>query len=264
MRLARLLMVFISAPVKPGGVHRLTPAGEFEARLVEALTIASHMPKAYEKGLMLREGRVDARRTMIGRIIAESMRESYEATGLEPIPGLHVSALFLSAAKGYLEGSLREGFSRAVMTLLYRSGLESAEEFYGALESVGPPEVLAELSSRGVTRGSIRLNSLSLGDLLEAASHLDSGFWVNLRFYSRILETASAVKGSKSLAEASVKAYAAIVSLMGLNLSLGSIRDMLKVDVNVRRRGFKGERAMGAAFAALALAAEDLGPLSIY
>ncbi|MCE4611748.1 MAG: hypothetical protein F7B17_07260 [Desulfurococcales archaeon] len=255
-RLARVLLVFISSPVKPGATHRLEPTREFEARLVEALTLSKYMEEAWEKGRMLASGRIDARGVELGKLISESMVRSLEASGLEPLAGLHATAILLSAASGYLRGGeLSSGLPKALTPLLYRGGPEAAENLLEALDSAGLRELVWRLEERGITRSSVRFHSLALGDVFEALSHVDSGFWLNARTYSRVLEISSRLEGSQNLVEASVRAYLEVLKAMGVEVGVGrGFRALVEADRKLRREGFQGWRALGGAYSAVAIA----------
>ena len=257
-RLARVLVVFISSPVKPGATHRLEPTREFEARLVEAFTLSRYMEEAWERGRRLASGRVDARGVELGRLIGESMVKSLEASGLEPLAGLHATAILLSAARGYLQGGeLASGLPKALTPLLYRGGPKAAEDLLEALEAAGLRELVWGLEERGVTRSSVRFHSLSLGDVFETLSHIDSGFWLNARTYNRVLEVSSRLEGSQSLIEASIKAYLEVLKAMGAEVSVGSgFKSLVEADRRLRREGFKGWKALGGAYGAVAIAFE--------
>ncbi len=256
-RLSRAMLVFLSSPVKPGATHRLMPSREFEARLVEAQVLALYMAEAYERGRRLASGGLDARGVELGRLLKNSMVEAYEASGLQPLEGLHAAAIVVSAAAGYLGGGehLASKLPSALSVLLYRSGPEASEDLLEGLESVGSRELVWRLSEEGISRSSVRFHSLALGDVFEKLSSVDSGFWLNMRQYHRVLKAASGLQGSKTVAEAAVKAYLALASEAGVKVS-GGIKELIEADRALRRKGFPGDRLLGAALAASLIALE--------
>jgi hypothetical protein len=258
--IARALLVFLSSPVKPGATHRLTPGSEFEARLVEAQVASRFIEEAYQRGSMLARGEVDSEGVGLGRLIQGSLVKSFEATGEEPLVGLHVAAIVVSAAAGYLQGaSLSSSISRDLSALLYTRTSESSEALLEALEAVGASDMVSRLYDKGITRGQIRAYAIDLGTVFEELSSVDTGFWLNLASYKRVLQVASSVRGRKTVAEASVAAYLSLLSMLGVKVKAGGVRELLDADRSLRRRGFKGDRALGAAFAAVVVALDGEG-----
>jgi hypothetical protein len=252
--LVKTLLVFVSTPIKPGGVHRLMPGREFESRLIEAHIIGSSAISAYVKGRSLASGKIDVKGLSLGKLIGESLKTSYEATGMKPLIGLHAASITLAALLGYHgSGDLRSRLSGLLNVILYRGSSEDSIELYRALEATAASEYLLELSKAGISATSIMLRGITLGDLYEALSKLDTGFWLNLRMYSSILRVVSSLEGSESLSEASVKSYLAMLPIFGVNIKRGGLRELMEAEKELRRRGFDGSKVMGGAFAATSI-----------
>jgi hypothetical protein len=82
--LKALTFITLSAPVKPGTVNRISLDSEFEARLLEALTLVEFIDKAYTRGRELAEGRIAAHSMSLGDLMASALRSSMQLTGLKP------------------------------------------------------------------------------------------------------------------------------------------------------------------------------------
>ncbi len=238
---------------------------EFELRIAEAHIIAKFAGKGYERGAMLADGSIDSRGLALGRIISGSLRASYEATGVKPLAGLHAAAITMSTLAGYAGISgVKSGLVRLLNSTLYRSPSEDSGDLYKALEAVALTEYLKALQDEGVTYSSISMRSLTLGEIFETLSRVDTGFWLNLRDYTKLLEVANAIRGVKSLSEASMKAYLAVLEMLGVKIEGFSIKSLLSADKKLRERGFDGVKLLGGAYAALILyISGEEKPLSI-
>jgi len=247
-------LVFLSAPVKPGAVHRLQPGWGYEVRLAEAAVYGEAVAEAYRRGRQLWRGERDARSMGLGGLIKAYAIRAFEKTGERPLVGLLSSLVVSSALIGYSEAAREKpsaALSRFIQYSLYRAPPSEAVSLIDALEAVGAGEYVSYLDSRGVTRRSVELNATPIGDVFEVLGGVDSGFWLNLRGYSSVLEAARESRGAGSLAEASIRAFRKVASLMGFKVEGSSLRELLKLDAELRRRGASFEGAMGGALAAV-------------
>jgi len=252
-----VILVFYSTPVKPGSVHRLMPTSEFELRLVEAAVAADAAVEAYERGRQLRRGSRDSRTMMLGSLISDYLKLALEKTGEQPLTGPIVASVVTGAIIGYAEAggeSPRQATNRLIQYALYRSPPSQAASFIEGLESIGAREEVLLLDEKGASRRQVELHGLTLGDVFEILGEKDSGYWLNIRNYSRILETASIAEQASSLVEASIRAFVDVAKRVGEDVNISPLKEMLARDAQLRRRGAGTARALGGALAAVLLA----------
>ncbi len=257
VRLAYLLT--LSAPIKPGAVHRLVPDPLFEARLAEFVAIEKILDAAHERGEDLARGKIDARSMGIGRLIGEALRRSFEATELRPLTGLVAASIVVSAVLGYSSASRRlkpEDSARRIVSALYSSPGGDAAQFVSALEAVGDSELVLELDKRGLTPRRLELNDTSIGEVFEAASNVDLGFLFNVRGLPRLLDIVSKVRRAPNTLAGIVASYLALLRERGLAELRGKpdVRALRAIDERIRRsQGYVGDRLLGAVAAAAAI-----------
>ncbi len=250
-------LIFLSAPVKPGGVHRLQPGWGYEARLAEAAVYWEAASEAFQRGRQLWRGERDSRTLALGSLVRAYAIRAFEKTGEKPMLGVLTSLVVASSLIGYSEasgGKASAALPRFVQYALYRSPSSEALSLLEAMEAVGASEYILHLDSRGVNRRTIELQGLPMGDVFEALSGVDSGFWLNLRSYGRVLDVAREAGRAESLVEASLAAFKAAAGIMGAKLEAQGVREALKLDAELRKRGVSLEPAMGGALAGLLLA----------
>ncbi len=250
-------LIFLSAPVKPGGIHRLQPGWDYEARLAEAAVYWEAVGEAYQRGRQLWRGERDSRSLALGSLVRIYTIKAFEKTGEKPFLGLLASLVVASSLIGYTEASGEKASAvlpRFIQYSLYRSPPSEALSMIEAMEAVGAGEYLLHLDSKGVNRRTVELQGLPLGDVFEALSGVDSGFWLNLKSYSRVLDVAREASKAESLVEASLAAFKKATSMMGARVEAQSIREALKLDAELRKRGVSLEVAMGGALAGLLIA----------
>jgi hypothetical protein len=209
-KLKELLVVLISAPVKPGAVHRLRLDPSFEARLAEVVVIFKYVEEAFRKGRELAQGSLDSRSLGLGGLFARALRDSFEFTGRRPLIGLVYASLSTSIAAGYssITGrSIVEEARRIVRTVLYGNEPGDTISLIEGLEAVGASDYLLELERHDITKRSVSLNMLSIGDLAEKLQGVDCGFLYNIRGISKIKELYSTILKASNLVEAIIKAY---------------------------------------------------------
>ena len=257
--LEKALLILISTPLKPGSIHRLLATREFEERLVEAFITTRFMEEAYKRGVEVRQGKLEATSSGVGELISAALLRIFEETGEEPIVGLVSSAIVASMIKGVASERLKNIKTSWISSLLYSSGAAQAVKIVEALEAVGASRLVEALDRSGITRRSIELESRSLGDVFEALSRVDSGFWINIRWYKKILEAARPLARSRSVTEAALKAYITVGRLMGL-LDLDP-DDLERIAVASKRINRKREldSILGGAFLALSLIVDEKG-----
>ncbi len=209
-RLRLALLMVVSAPVKPGTVHRLRLDPDYEVRLAEVTVVSRYLDEAYERGRMLAAGRVDARSLGLGRLFSQAVRDVFEFTEEKPLAGLAFAALGASVVVGYSSETGREvadEFKRLARLLVYGTGSEDTLAFLDGLEAIGYADALLELDKAGISRRLISLEDLPLGEVLEKIQSVDTGFAFNLRGYNTLLVAWRRARQSKSLVELVLRAF---------------------------------------------------------
>ncbi len=210
-------LLTLSAPIKPGAVHRLSKDPEFEVRLVEFASIRESLLEAYKRGYLLGRGDIEARNVGLGRYISDALRNSFERTGARPLVGMISSATVLSSIIGYYEGSggqggLGEAVRRAVRVLLYTNTPEDAVFLVEGVEAVGDSDLLLHLDNKGISKRKITLNNLSIGDIFEILYDIDAGFILNLKSLSNLTKIYDIIRKSSNAIAAIVEAYLYLAS----------------------------------------------------
>ncbi|MCX8195563.1 MAG: hypothetical protein N3F67_00535 [Acidilobaceae archaeon] len=244
---------------KPGATSRLSPA--FERRLLEAAVMLEEAERAYLRGREVSEGRSSLQAFSLGSMLYSASSEVTRATGERPTLGLLAASLTLSFLKGLADGSgkpLRASLRALLSTALYRANVEESLRLLDAVEASGDGELNALLERRGISRGSVRVNALSPGQIYEALGELESGFWLNLRDLERLLSLARVAEGERGMAAGAQRAYMALLAERGI-ICKEEPREMLKLDQALREKG-GFDRLVGAAFLALSLAALERWP----
>lgn len=262
--IAATALVFISAPVKPGSLHRLQIGWDYEARIAEVAMYCGAVREAFERGRQLWRGERDTRSISLGGIIRSYALKAFDKIGEEPLIGLLASLTVSSSLLGYSEAAQEKPsplLPRFIQYALYRSLPVDALNLLEALEAVGASSYVLQLDSRGINRRTIELQSLPLGELFEALSSIDSGFWLNLRSYSSVLRIAREASRAGSLVEASLATYGLVADALGVKVNSSlPVREALKIDMDLRRKGVNLHAALGGALAAVLIAyAENPG-----
>ena len=265
--LKALTFITLSAPVKPGTVNRISLDSEFEARLLEALTLVEFIDKAYTRGRELAEGRIAAHNMSLGDLMASALRSSMQLTGLKPILGLTVASITLSTLKGLSDSqgrSLRGSLRHLITSTLYRSSPEDSVKLVEGLEATGMSNALTHLRNQGVTRSRISLEALTLGHLYEILSYVDTGFMLNLKDLDIVLELSKKVVEEKNVIAAVSKAYVELASgrriIDARGFSLKSLSDLLRLDASLRARREELDSLLGGVYAVVALASTERWP----
>jgi hypothetical protein len=265
--LKALVFTTLSAPLKPGTVNRLSLDPEFEARLLEALTLVEFIDKAYSRGRELAEGRIAAYSMGLGDLIALALRSSIQLTGLKPILGLTVASITLSALKGVSDSqgrSLRSTIKQLITLTLYRSSPEDSVRLVEGLDATGMLRALEHLRNQGVTRSRISLEALTLGHLYEILSYVDTGFMLNLKDVDLLLELSRRAIEEKNVIAAISRAYMELASKKEIidvrGFSLKSLSDLLRLDASLRARREELDSLLGGVYAVALLASTEKWP----
>lgn len=265
--LKALVFTTLSAPLKPGTVNRLSLDPEFEARLLEALTLVEFIDKAYSRGRELAEGRIAAYSMGLGDLIALALRSSIQLTGLKPILGLTVASITLSALKGVSDSqgrSLRSTVKQLITLTLYRSSPEDSVRLVEGLDATGMLRALEHLRNQGVTRSRISLEALTLGHLYEILSYVDTGFMLNLKDVDLLLELSRRAIEEKNVIAAISRAYMELASKKEIidvrGFSLKSLSDLLRLDASLRARREELDSLLGGVYAVALLASTEKWP----
>ncbi len=268
LQLKTLVFTTISTPLKPGTVNRLMLDHEFELRLIEALTVAEFIDKAYLKGRDLAEGRITAQNLGLGGLIALTLRTSMQLTTLRPLTGLTVAALTLSTLKGIsdVQGrSLRDSVRQLLLYTLYRSSPEDSVKLVEGMELTGASRILSHLENGGITKNRIALEGLTLGHLYEALSHVDTGFMLNLKDLDVLLELSRKAGEEKSVIAGASKTFIElaysrkVVDVRGVTLK--SLNEFFKLDRSLRSKRDELDSLLGGVYLATTLAFLDRWPL---
>ncbi len=265
-RLYQSLLMTLSAPVKPGAVHRLRVDPVFERRLSQAVVLSKWMSEAYERGRMLARGRVDSKSLGLGKLVGEALRDSFEFTESRPIPGLVAAAITLSVVAGYASVSGRrvpEEARRLSRLLMYGSSYADSEALVGGLEAVGASDYLLRLEEAGLSRRLIRLEGRSLGDVFEALSGLDSGFLFNARGVDSILEGYSRALQASNIVEAVIVLFYYYGRARGVFKDLRAGARIIDYFVRLEKgrmfQGYQNDVLLGGVLWSLSLAHLDRG-----
>ncbi|WP_460123581.1 hypothetical protein [Stetteria hydrogenophila] len=257
--LRTVLALTLSTPVKPGSLHRLMESAEFERRLAEAVLIMDFIPTVYERGVSVARGRIPSGMIGLGSQLSLLYRRVLEQVDVRPLHGLSASVLAMSAAAGYLSAlgkPLREGLRQAVTALLYNNPGEDTVTFIEGLEATGASDLIGRLEDGGLTKSTIRLENVPLGDVFEKLEAVDQGFSINIRGYSRVVDLARAASRGKSLAAAILLAYLEAAGRAGYRLQAGSLRKLIEADREIRRKA-RLDGLLGLTFAATVLVLDE-------
>ncbi|MEB3861029.1 MAG: hypothetical protein GSR84_02270 [Desulfurococcales archaeon] len=229
-RLAKLLLLTLSVPIKPGAIHRLRLDDTFEQALEEAVHIISHAEEAYKRGVELRRGDRSLHNLGLGRIIQSSLVKVFEDLEKRPLLGLHVAVHTSALLLGYDDGH-RSLLDR--VKTLYRIGPDDVVAIIDGMEASSLGDEVRFLDSRGITRRSVALQGTSLGDFYEVMSTLDTGFLLNL-------------KGVRTLKEAKPDGDGNVYKIvLDSYLSLARTRRLLRVEDRGLRYLAKLDREIG-------------------
>jgi len=209
-RLRASLLIVLSAPLKPGALHRLVADPRFEVKLAEAAALYKFIDEAVGKGTQLGRGKLEYKGLGLGRLFGEAARDLLDFTGEKPLPGLVYAALVSGLVYGYsaATGSKPSEAARKLSKhAVYGSSPEDAVEFVEGLEAIGASDLVWALENEGYTKRSIRLNSYSIGDITEKLGSMDTGFLFNLVGYRVLQEAIREALASKSMVEATARAF---------------------------------------------------------
>ena len=265
-------LLTLSAPIKPGAVHRLAGDPEFELRLVEFVSIEDFLQEAYRRGYMVGRGDIEARNLGLGRYISDALKRSFERTGTRPITGLVSASISLASIIGYYEGSgtsdpLSSAVKKAVRVLLYASPPDDAVFLLEGIEAIGDSDLLLHLDNKSITKRRITLNNLSIGDIFEVLYELDTGFILNLRSLSDLSLIIDIIKKSPNAIAATVEAYLFIAEKRGLFdaskiiKSKNPLAELAKLDKTLTSRK-QFNRLLGSVFVGIATSNYE-GPLRL-
>ena len=230
----RLLLLTLSAPVKPGSVHRLMGDFDFERRLLELVEVEPYIEEAYRRGQMLGQGKITAQELGLGSIISKALRAASAGSEETPLVGLWSAAVSVAAMDGYAaESNMRMYESLRILMLrtLYASLPDDGAELLEGISDVGDSDLISYLSSRNVTENYVRSNKMTLGDLFEALSEVDKGFAINLRGHEWLLQLTRKYEGSRSLLGGLVKVYLTVASEVSGDSELASAAGRQELDL---------------------------------
>jgi hypothetical protein len=205
-----LLALTLSAPIKPGAVHRLIVDEDFERRLYEAIEVMPLVDEAFRRAGLVAEGRLSSRELGLGNIIGKALRSAFDASGELPLVGLWAAGLVTAAIDGYAENAnvrLPEGLKTIAMRLLYGSSQSDVEALVEALSDVGDSEVLQSVEAEGLTLSSISMRTQSLGELFEVIQRVDRGFMMNAKGIDQVIALSKLFSGARSPVAGVVKVY---------------------------------------------------------
>ncbi len=253
-KLKELMVIVISTPVKAGAIHRLKIDPSFESRLAEAVVTFKYIEEAFERGRGLAKGSLDSHTLGLGTLFGRAVRDAFEFTGRKPLVGLVYASLSLAVVAGYADvtgrGVLEEA-GRIVRTVLYGNEPEDTVALVEGLEAVGASDYLLKLEKSNITKRSVRLNMLPIGDLAEKLQEVDEGFSYNIRGITRIRDLYSGLHNVRNLAEAIIKTYYRLGVARGLftkNIPEDKIFGyMVKVEKE-GKLGEEGNRLLGGVY----------------
>ena len=203
-------MLTLSAPIKPGAVHRLMVDEDFERRLYEAVEVMPLVEEAYRRGGLVADGRLSSRELSLGNIIGRALRAAFEASGELPLVGLWTAGVVAAALDGYAGSAnmrLQENLKTVTTRILYGSSQADVEALTEALSDVGDSDVLQVLEADGISLSNVSMKAPTLGDLFEIAQKVDSGFMVNVRGLDQVVSLARLFEGAKTPVAGVVKVY---------------------------------------------------------
>ena len=249
IKLSRLLLLTISTPVKPGAIHRLRLGNEFENIIQEAVRIIEHMEYAYRYGRDLHRGSRTIASIGLGKLIGESMVSVFNDLEQRPIPGLHAAPITAALMLGYKpEGDAYTRLSTGVKAIIYRIPPEDSIALIEAMEASSLGDLLTHLDNKGITRRSIMLQGMSLGDLFEALSTADTGFMLTYKGLKILKELKSTLKTGKAPGII-LDSYLALVKAYGLkDAEAGNLKKLAKMDAELVRRGVSLNNLLGGTF----------------
>ncbi len=257
-RLRELLLLVLSAPVKAGAVHRLRLDPEFEARLSEATILFKYLEEAFNKGRNLAKGILDAKSLGLGSLFSSALKDAFDFTEKKPLPGLSFASLSLALIAGYASITGRDVISemrRLVRLTLYSNPSDETIAMVEGLEAIGGSDYLLALERNDITKRSIRLNALTIGDIAEKLQSIDSGFLYNIKGIGVIREISSSTSLSKNIIEAIIKAY----YLLGVRNSIfAPVENQRIIDymISLEKKGKaieKGNRLLGGVYLSIGL-----------
>ncbi len=262
----------LSAPIKPGAVHRLARDIEYDVRLFEYVAASDFAGELFKRSYMIARGDLEARNLGLGRHIADALKRAFERTGLKPLTGMIVSFLTMSSLVGFYAGmresaTIEDAVRRGVRVLLYSAQPEDTVFLVDGLEAVGDSDLVLLLDDKGLTRRRITINNLTLGDLYEVLSTIDTGFYLNLRKLSKIFELRDIIRGAPNIIGGIVEAYLkladeiGILDMKAILASKNPIAELAHLDARIADRR-KCNRLLGAVLAAAAIANYE-GPLRL-
>ncbi len=261
----RLLLLTLSAPVKPGSVHRLMGDVDFERRLLEFVEVEPYLEEAHRRGQMLGQGKITAQELGLGGVISRALRSASEGSEETPLVGLWSAAIAVSAMDGYASASnikVYESLRLLVLRTLYASLPEDSVELLEGISNVGDFDLVSHVSSRNLTENYVRSNKLTLGDVFEVLAEVDKGFTLNMRSYEWLLELTKRYEESRSLVAGFVRAYLAVSSQLSGDPELASalsrheidLAQLVKLDRKLMGSREGLNRALGAVFLSAFLA----------
>lgn len=252
-KLKQALMLTLSVPVKPGAVHRLRLDALFEARLSEAVVLSRYIEEAYERGVQLAKGSIDTRSLGLGKLYSQAVIDAFDFVGKRPLPGLFYSSIMLSIVAGYSSETEKDVITEAnklVRLVPYGSDVEDTLALIEGLEGIGASDHLLALDQQGISKRSIRLHALSIGDIAEKLSSMDKGFLYNLRGFSLLRETTNIALSSNNLVEAILRAYYHLGVKIGvfreINEGASLMRYFMELDRGEYKKRYENDQLLGA------------------
>lgn len=208
-------MLTLSAPIKPGAVHRLMPDSDFERRLYEVVEVVPYIDEAYKRSQLVAEGRLSSKDLGLGAIIGKALRSAFDASGELPLVGLWSAAVVAGAVEGYSESAnlkMPDNLKVVTTRLLYGSSLYDVEAFIESLSDVGDSDLLQFLENNGISPSNVQLRAPTLGDLFEIAQGLDRGFMINAKGVEQLIGLVKLFDEVKGVIAGIVKVYMQLAS----------------------------------------------------
>ncbi|MGC9210118.1 MAG: hypothetical protein ACP5FT_02480 [Acidilobus sp.] len=234
VNIKRLALLTLSAPIKPGSVHRLMNDVDFERRLLEFVEVEPLVDEAYRRGQMLAKGEITAQDLGLGALISKGLKAASEASGEVPLVGLWSAAITVSSIDGYASASgvrVHESLRVLMLRTLYASLPEDAVNLLEGIEDVGDSDLISHASYRNITENYVSSNKLSLGDLFEVLAEVDRGFSLNLRNYEWLLELSRGYEATRSLLVSMTRSYLTIASELAGDQEMASMAKRHELDV---------------------------------
>ncbi len=249
IKLSRLLLLTISTPVKPGAIHRLRLSNEFENVIQEAVRIIEHVEYAYRYGRELHRGSRTIANIGLGKLIGDSLVSVFNDLEQRPIPGLHAAPITAALMLGYKpEGDAYTRLSAGVKAIMYRIPPEDSIALIEAMEAASLGELLTHLDNKGVTKRSIMLQGISLGDIFETLTTADTGFMLTYKG----LKTLKELKGTIKTGEVPgiiLNSYLTLAKAYGLmDTQTSNLKRLAKIDAELARRGISLNNLLGGTF----------------